>query len=1756
MSYMIGRPLLPYSSKPDSYSPELFLNVCSFLSNELSNMALVSQNWRHLVSDYRLFRHYRLPLHSYRGICFHEIFEGVAVAHPARVAVIRAGHSNASEMISYADLDRRANILANCLISLKLPPESAIGIYLPTSIEYIICLIGILKAGHAFVPLSIDTGELPLARLGTICQFGNIQHVLTSHSYAQVIQPGVKVNTLLIEDLKNHSNTKRPNRVVPRQSLAYITFSSGTTGVPKLIEIPHEGIVHRIYAHHQILKMSHHDNVSQFAKNSFDAFIMEVMMTLAIGARLTIVPPEIKLNVAALGEFYNAEKITIGIFTPGMLGLLEPHQFPLMREIITTGQHISYELYKKWNFKLKNGYGPAEFTICTSIGENTVAEIEPHVGKPIYGTRAYIVDDDSKELKESKESKTGELYLAGAGLARGYRNQPELTKQSFLKIRHERVYKTGDLVEWLPNGNFRIKGRKDRAEKIHGQKMCPEEIEVKLEEFPGIKKAAVVFKQLYKAVSKTSYIIAFLETNEDFASSFDEIYHYLSNVLPRYMLPARWAMVKIPLTTNLKTDYASLGNFDSKLLKKTNATSLVAPRNAIEEKVMEIVTKILGSEERSIFYDLFHAGADSISMARLNDEVQKAFLIKSETHCLYYAPTVAGISRYVQYLSYTPAQTLVPLKKLAHKDQGPALFCIHPMTGKTNIYTSNFLNDCKQNFRMVYGIDAREIEEENILLMAFDYIRIIKSKQPDGPYHILGYSSGAVIAYAISILMPQPANRKEVFLYLVDAPHPLLVARMNSLQFISYILEALTMACEILGIDKKLLPTSSVLNLPSKVRQVQTAFDLIINQLPVHSSQATQLQLYRRIKLAEINMLYALSIINLPDLTWVKTTIFSASKTVREFKCEADLGWGKQHYCETYNADHFEILGQLAKKSPTMHRLLTDMSLLSPVEDEKAFVYRESKIHKLPRPLDEKFIERNVIVDTLYQHIMENETGSIQLISGMEGFGKTTIATQLMRKFNQKKIMSYLVWFNNYSDSIKAEFFEFAESLGINTNLQSKPEDIKEQLYAKFDEHKIGSILVVFNHVSSQEQINPYVAILKNIPHTRVHIVITTIDGNIRFPGMLLHPLKELSDEEAKKLLDKQFPDAKEMGALIKSIGKIPLDLDHVAADIKKQGISVQKYIDRFNESKIVEDSKISNSFIPTSTIVKLKLEEVDKHEKCNKNYVGLARVIMFLSYLNPNDIPYTLIYHFSKDDETLANNIISYLRGISILVLGKSSKNIFYSIHVKIQELVRDYYKSQQIIVLRQLLEYFHARLVDTTQAIYRQRDNWDEIWGILNHARSVAEFSTRHKELQLSAIQLLVKIALYIRCLRSECCQAVDLLEIALNYYDTCMCEDIKLTCRIFIQLGIMLMLISSYERSKIVLHKALSLSKHVQLDPSEEAHLYNGLCGISIYFNEYSSAIEHGKKSITFIGADQGRLAICHEILGLAYLGPYQIAEAEFHTNRAYELATTQRDLTGKMISATAAAAETRLCQAITACCKMDYKAADSLCKESSDLYRQVGKQDTYEMAEMLVWWGWAKLGAKDYRNSKNLSNQALRLYENVLSPLRNQRIIFANVLLALSYDCIGETDQAIKTLDDAIKIYREQAIYKFHRTVIIGFIPIFNWQDYPCKSDIKSREAFLDRISLLYEGASFECAFFMSVLAETHLKSSNFIKAEEYFSKALKKCNQVVAELNRCMPDANKQYLLNRIKQCKEKNAEKIPLDQKNSQPADNRSIFKP
>ncbi len=743
-------------------NPYQTLGELHLLTGDEQHQMLIE--WNHTAADFD------------QQICIHQLFELQVEKTPEAVAVIFE-----NEQLTYQELNFQANQLAHQLKELGVQAGVLVAVYLERSLEMIAAVLGILKAGGAYVPLEPNFPQeriqLLLSSLQINClvtqtnllpkiqeletQLPALQHLICLDKCAakpsgnQQIWHRSDLDQLPIDNLITS---------VSSDDIAYIIFTSGSTGTPKGVVVRHQPVINLISWVNKTFNVNSSDRILFITSLCFDLSVYDIFGLLAAGGSIRVVSHQDVRDPEALLNIICHEPITFWDSAPPALQQLasffptvkSSNYHPLLRLVFMSGDWIPVTLPDL----LKTTFPEVEVISLGGATEATVwsnyypiGKVEAHwksipYGKPIQNAQYHILDS---YLNPCPIGVTGDLYIGGVCLASGYLNQPELTAQKFIshpfsKNSESRLYKTGDLARYFPDGNIEFLGRIDHQVKIRGFRIELGEIESGLAQHPGVEETVVIAREDEPGCKR---LVAYVVLNQQNApKNINELRQFLQKKLPEYMIPCAFVSInEIPLTANGKVNRSALPIPDQ--TRPNLEKAFIAPSNAIEAQLTEIWERVLGINSIGITDNFFELGGHSLLAVKLFTQIEQKLGQKLPLATLFHSPTIEELAKILnQKDNLVSWSSLVPIQPI--RNSKPPLFLVHALGG--NVIGYQTLVRYLGSEQPIYGLQAQGLDGKQPLHtrvedMAAHYIQEIRTVQPHGPYLLAGFSSGGTVAF-------------------------------------------------------------------------------------------------------------------------------------------------------------------------------------------------------------------------------------------------------------------------------------------------------------------------------------------------------------------------------------------------------------------------------------------------------------------------------------------------------------------------------------------------------------------------------------------------------------------------------------------------------------------------------------------------------------------------------------------------------------------------------------------------------------------------------------------------------------------------------------------------------------------------------------------------------------------------------------------------------------------------------------------------
>lgn len=695
--------------------------------------------------------------------CIHQLFEQQVQRTPAALAL-----SFRDESLSYGELNRRANLLARYLQKRGVGPEVLVGIYMDRSPAMVVALLAVLKAGGAYVPLD---PSFPQARIQFLLDDAEPAIVLTQDALLGKL-PKTSAEIVSLDGRWPEISAGRAENVQSQatpSNVAYVLYTSGSTGKPKGVLIEHASVVNFLTSMQREPGLRAEDTLLALTTLSFDIAALEIFLPLISGAHLAIASRDEAIDPNQLIARMRTSRPTVMQATPATWRMLLEggwHGNPELK-ILCGGEALPSDLAARLRGmcrELWNLYGPTETTIwstCWLVGgfDSAVAPI----GRPIANTQLYVLD---KKRQPVPVGAVGELYIGGAGLARGYWKRPELDEEKFVAnpfIPGTRVYRTGDLVRYLSDGTLQYIGRVDHQVKLRGFRIELGEIESLLSTCPGVRQNAVVLREHRPGDRElVAYVVAD-EFRDELTAKWREV---LAQQLPQYMVPNNFvSLPELPLTPNRKIDRKRLAERE---VERSQRASSVQPRDKLEAKLAEIWQRVLGISQVGIDEDFFELGGHSLLAVRLVSEIRKETGQEIPLATLFQGATIEYLAGIIGE-GRKPAHRMVMAVQAAGS-KPPFFGIVTPGVNPLGyIALARHLGD-DQPLYEIQGPGPRErkpYSAQEFEQLAADYIREMRKIQPRGPYHFGGMCEGARIAFDMARLL-EAEGEKVSLLAILD----------------------------------------------------------------------------------------------------------------------------------------------------------------------------------------------------------------------------------------------------------------------------------------------------------------------------------------------------------------------------------------------------------------------------------------------------------------------------------------------------------------------------------------------------------------------------------------------------------------------------------------------------------------------------------------------------------------------------------------------------------------------------------------------------------------------------------------------------------------------------------------------------------------------------------------------------------------------------------------------------------------------------
>ena len=690
-----------------------------------------------------------MPIAQTTHACVHRLVELQVERNPGACAVIFE-----DERLSYAELDSRANQLAWELVELGVGPDVIVGICAERSIEVIVGLLGILKAGGTCLPLD---PQYPKERLAFMLQDGEARFLVVDSQFIERLPQNhariIRLDTVL--DSTRAVRTPPPVRTSP-ENLAYLIYTSGSTGNPNGVEVTHRGITRLLFGI-EYVRLDETKAILQLSPLTFDASIFEIWGALLNGGRCVLYPGRVPV-VGELGDLLRKHRVTTAALTPSLFNAIvdeDPAVFACLEQLVLGGEPISVpHIRRAWdhllNVEIINCYGPTEATVdaCSFVigAKPDEGTTSIPIGRPIRDIKTYILDPD---LQPVPAGQTGELYIGGDCLARGYRNRPELTAQRFIPDPfadrlNTLIFRTGDLVRMRADGNLEFLGRIDDQVQVRGCRIELGEIQTTLLRHEGVHDGMVL---PYVDPRGENRLSVFALHKPGYELSAEEVLRFLRRSLPEFMVPSRCrVMGQWPLTSNGKVDRRALAAMAAS--KTAPASSTIPPRTALEKKLVQIWEQLLDIRPVGIRDSFFDLGGDSLQAILLLAQIEEAFGERLPMAALLGAATIEQLAAFI--LEEESDDRLAYAVPVQAKGEKPNFFCV----GADTLFRPLSLHLGSDQPFFSIGLKPSAVGKLKPPYRLEELVRPLiselRNRQPQGPYYLGGFCDDGVLAYEMA----------------------------------------------------------------------------------------------------------------------------------------------------------------------------------------------------------------------------------------------------------------------------------------------------------------------------------------------------------------------------------------------------------------------------------------------------------------------------------------------------------------------------------------------------------------------------------------------------------------------------------------------------------------------------------------------------------------------------------------------------------------------------------------------------------------------------------------------------------------------------------------------------------------------------------------------------------------------------------------------------------------------------------------------
>jgi len=702
----------------------------------------------------------------------HELFEFQVKRRPEKVA-IECG----SKQLTYRALNEKANQIARRLRNLPVGPGDLVGVCVERSVEMVAAVLGVLKAGAAYVPLD---PAYPRDRLEFILDDAAIKAVVWQARASQVLPKSKVVRVCLDFESEQLSRLSTANlkNLGSSEDLAYVIYTSGSTGKPKGVQVPHRAVTNFLSSMRTRPGIADTDTLLAVTTLSFDIAALELFLPLTAGAKVVVASRVAASDGRQLAKLLERSKVTMMQATPATWRLLleagweSPRGFNVLCGGEELPSDLAHQLLQQ-EARVWNLYGPTETTIWSTVGEVKRDDDAITIGRPIANTQIHILD---AHLEPVPVGVVGELFIGGDGLSRGYLGRPELTRECFVAdpfspSSGKQLYRSGDLARYRADGRIEHLGRIDRQVKIRGFRIELGEIEATLLECGSVRQVVVMAREGEPSEKR---LVAYFTAGKR-RLSINELKRFLKARLPRHMVPAMFVQLDtLPLNANGKIDYKALPAPEP--LELAVDHDYRPPRNRLELQLTKIWEALLKVERVGVKDNFFDVGGHSLLAVRLLAQVNQATRRNLPLVSVFQAPTVEQMAKLVHEEGWTPpGQSLVVVQPNGSR---PPFFCVHGYAGYSGL--ASHLGPDQPLYGLIQGLDGKKFYTR-VEDLASHYLKDVRAVCPKGPYFLGGHSFGGLVAFEMARQLQRQGERVGL-LVLMDSTPPRQADRVGSSQ--------------------------------------------------------------------------------------------------------------------------------------------------------------------------------------------------------------------------------------------------------------------------------------------------------------------------------------------------------------------------------------------------------------------------------------------------------------------------------------------------------------------------------------------------------------------------------------------------------------------------------------------------------------------------------------------------------------------------------------------------------------------------------------------------------------------------------------------------------------------------------------------------------------------------------------------------------------------------------------------------------------